>query len=339
MSTVLAAAAIVPALVAWIVIRAALATAYATRAADHPNERSLHATPRPRVGGIGVLLAALPWAIWHAPGPLQVVIGCAAALALVSAADDLKSLPVALRLAAHFTAAAIAVAALASDAHWPPAAWAPAVLAIAWMTNLYNFMDGSDGLAGGMAVIGFGACAIAAAQAGVPALAIACAALASAAAGFLAWNFPPARVFLGDAGSIPLGFLAGALGLAGYRAGAWGAWFPVLVFSPFIVDASVTIVRRAARREPLWRAHRGHWYQRLVLAGWSHRRAALAAYALMLAAAASALVARPSGDFVQCGMMAVWLAAWLVLGWTIERHLRRAGQGGAASPGPGRSID
>jgi UDP-N-acetylmuramyl pentapeptide phosphotransferase/UDP-N-acetylglucosamine-1-phosphate transferase len=335
----LVAAAIVPALVAWIVIRVALGTGYAMRAADRPNERSLHDAPRPRVGGIGVMLAALPWAVWHAPGPLQVIAGCAAALALVSALDDLKSLPAAVRLAAHLAAAAIAVIALVPGAHWPLAVSAAVVLAIAWMANLYNFMDGADGLAGGMAVIGNGACAIAAAQAGFPALAIACAALASAAAGFLAWNFPPARVFLGDAGSIPLGFLAGALGLAGYLAGAWPAWFPVLVFSPFIVDATVTFLRRAARREPVWRAHRSHWYQRLVLAGWPHRRTALAAYGLMLAAAASALVARPAGGLVQCAMMAVWVAAWSALAWTIERHLRRAGQGGVAPTGPGRSID
>jgi UDP-N-acetylmuramyl pentapeptide phosphotransferase/UDP-N-acetylglucosamine-1-phosphate transferase len=335
----LAAAAIVPALIAWVVIRVALATPYAARAVDRPNPRSLHDAPRPRVGGIGVMLAALPWAAWHAPATLQVVMGCAAVLAIVSAADDLRSLPAALRLAAHFTAAAVAVIVLVPDAHWPLVASALAVLAIAWMTNLYNFMDGSDGLAGGMAVIGFGACAIAASQADVTTLAIACAALASAAAGFLAWNFPPARVFLGDAGSIPLGFLAGALGLAGCLAGAWPAWFPVLVFSPFIVDATVTFLRRAVLREPGWRAHRSHWYQRLVLAGWSHRRMALTAYALMATAAASALVARPAGELVQCGIMAVWVVAWTALSWTIERHLRRAGQGGAAPSGPRRSID
>jgi UDP-N-acetylmuramyl pentapeptide phosphotransferase/UDP-N-acetylglucosamine-1-phosphate transferase len=338
MSTELVAAVIVPAVVAWLVIRAALATRYAVRASDRPNERSLHEVPRPRVGGIGVMIAALPWAAWHAPAPLQVTVACAAALVLVSAADDLRSLPAALRLAAHLAAAAIAVYALVPAGHWPLAASIAVALAIAWMTNLYNFMDGSDGLAGGMAVIGFGAYAIAAGMTGTATLAIACAALASAAAGFLAWNFPPARVFLGDAGSIPLGFLAGALGLAGYLAGAWPAAFPVLAFSPFIVDATVTVLRRLARREPVWKAHRSHYYQRLVLAGWSHRRTALAAYALMLAAAASAFLARASSEFVQCGIMVVWVGAWTMLARTIERHLRRVGQGGNAL-GPGRSID
>ncbi len=94
---------------------------------------------------------------------------------------------------------------------------------------------------------------------------------------------------MGDAGSIPLGFLAGALGVQGALAGAWPFWFPVLVFSPFIVDATVTLARRMVRREPFWRAHRAHYYQRLVLSGWSHRRVALGAYALMCAGAAAAL--------------------------------------------------
>jgi UDP-N-acetylmuramyl pentapeptide phosphotransferase/UDP-N-acetylglucosamine-1-phosphate transferase len=333
------AACIVPAIVAWIVIRIALVSRYAARAVDRPNERSLHEAPRPRVGGIGVMVAALPWGAWQAPEPLQAVIACAALLVMVSAFDDVRSLPAALRLAVHIAAAAIAVAVLATDAHWPIAVGIAVAVAIAWVTNLYNFMDGADGLAGGMAVIGFAAYAIAAAQAHDLPLAIACAALASASAGFLAWNFPPARVFLGDAGSIPLGFLAGALGLAGYLSDAWPPWFPVLVFSPFVVDATATILRRLARREPVWRAHRSHWYQRLVLAGWSHRRMALTAYGVMAAASGSALLARPAGEFVQCGMMVVWAAAFTALGWTIERHLRRVGQGGAAAKGPGRSID
>ncbi len=338
MNASLLAAAIAPAIIAWLAIRLELTTRHAVRASDRPNERSLHDVPRPRLGGIGAMVAALPWAAWQAPGPLQVVLACAAALTVVSAIDDVRSLPATLRLAVHFAAAVVAVAALADGAQWPLALSALVVLAIAWATNLYNFMDGADGLAGGMAVIGFGACAVAAAQAGAPALAIACTALGSACAGFLAWNFPPARVFLGDAGSIPLGFLAGALGLAGYLAGAWPAAFPVLVFAPFVVDATLTFVRRAARREPVWRAHRGHCYQKLVLAGWSHRRLALAAYVVMLAGAGSALVARPAGVFVQCGIMAVWVAAWSALAWTIERKLRRVGEGGSVVS-PRRSID
>ena len=167
-----------------------------------------------------------------------------------------------------------------------------AVLAVTWLTNLYNFMDGSDGLAAGMALFGFGAFALAAFAAGDMALAVFSASLAGAAAAFLLFNFAPARIFLGDVGSVPLGFLAGALGLAGWRDDAWPLWFPALVFAPFIFDASVTLLRRLVRGEPVWRAHREHYYQRLVRLGTGHRATALAAYALMLACAAAALYAR-----------------------------------------------
>ena len=118
-------------------------------------------------------------------------------------------------------------------------AW-QAVLALAtmWVTNLYNFMDGSDGLAGGMALFGFGAYALSAWLAGDAVFVVVAASIAAASAAFLVFNFPPAKVFMGDAGSIPLGFLAAALGILGWRAGHWPLWFPVLVFSPFIIDAS-----------------------------------------------------------------------------------------------------
>jgi UDP-N-acetylmuramyl pentapeptide phosphotransferase/UDP-N-acetylglucosamine-1-phosphate transferase len=176
-----------------------------------------------------------------------------------------------------------------------------------------------------MAAFGFGALAIGAAAAGQPALALTAAAIASASLGFLAHNFPPARVFLGDAGSVPLGFLAAALGLHGTLAGAWPLWFPFLVFSPFIVDATVTLLRRAARGERFWRAHRGHFYQRLVLGGWSRRGLAWSAYALMAAAAASALAGRAQGPEIPFGIILGWAAFYTLLLVAIERRLRSVG--------------
>ena len=115
-----------------------------------------------------------------------------------------------------------------------------------------------------------------------------------------------------------------ALGLVGVGSGAWPSWFPVMVFAPFVVDASATIARRVVRGERFWRAHRSHYYQRLILAGWSHRRLALHAYALALAGAAAAGLALESGPLLQCGIIVVWAAAWLLLLLIIERHLRRA---------------
>jgi UDP-N-acetylmuramyl pentapeptide phosphotransferase/UDP-N-acetylglucosamine-1-phosphate transferase len=199
-----------------------------------------------------------------------------------------------------------------------------AILALAWMTNLYNFMDGSDGLAGGMALAGFGAMAIAAAMARQWPLALACAAIASACLGFLAHNYPPARVFLGDAGSVPLGFLAGALGLHGALTQTWPLAFPILAFSPFIADASVTLARRVIRGDEFWRAHRMHYYQRLALAGWPRQRLALGAYALMFAAAASALALNGMGSQGQLFIIVGWVVIYAALFIAIERRVQRA---------------
>ena len=317
---------LLPALVSALVIAAARRSAWALRVIDHPNERSLHSVPTLRLGGLGVIAGALPLVALGGKPPLVAIAACAAFLAIVSFIDDLRSLPIEVRLPAHVAAAIAAVLAFASPAEgasaWGWGEAALAVLAIAWMANLFNFMDGSDGLAGGMAVIGFAVLAIAAADAGSMPLALAAAAISSAAAGFLMHNFPPARVFLGDSGSVPLGFLAGALGAWGVTLGAWPTWFPVLAFSPFIVDASVTVLRRLLAGEQFWRAHRSHFYQRLVLAGWSRRRLALAAYALMIAAGASALAGRAQGIAVQCVIILVWGAIYVSLLVAIERRTR-----------------
>jgi UDP-N-acetylmuramyl pentapeptide phosphotransferase/UDP-N-acetylglucosamine-1-phosphate transferase len=255
---------------------------------DHPNERSLHMTPTPRIGGLGIMAGVGVASLWLAGSgllqPVLPVVLAAFALAAVSVLDDVRGLPVALRFLAHFVAAVACLLALGLSG------WALLVgtLAVVWVTNLYNFMDGSDGLAGGMAAIGFGALALAAWLGDAPGLAVFCAAIAAAALAFLRFNFPPARVFMGDAGSIPLGFMAATLGIVGAMQHVWPWLFPLLVFSPFIVDASVTLARRGLRGEKIWRAHRSHYYQRVVLLGASHRQLAVAAYALMLAMAALA---------------------------------------------------
>ncbi len=327
--------AALPASVAWLAIALLRRSRWAASLADRPNDRSLHAEPRPRVGGLGIMLGVLAASTWWVQGPLAVVIAAAAGLAFVSTLDDLRSLPIHVRLLAHFAAAIAAVYALDGCT---PAGLAGAlgclvaVIAVVWITNLFNFMDGSDGLAGGMAVIGFTAYGIAALAGGVAPVAAVSFATASAAAGFLLHNFPPARVFMGDAGSIPLGFLAAALGIAGITADAWPLWFPLLVFSPFILDATLAVLRRTRRREPVWRAHRSHYYQRLILAGWSHRRLALWAYLLMLAAAASALAGRAEGTMLQCGIIFTWVAAYGLLLAAIERRLPPAGGGVRGAP-------
>ncbi len=298
---------------------------FARLALDQPNERSLHERPVPRTGGIAVLAGAALSLAFGATA-LWLPLALAAALAALSFADDLRNLPTGVRFAAHLVAAVLVAWYLMSPMH--PAELALLALGVAWITNLYNFMDGSDGLAGGMALIGFGSYATAAGAAGDAPLAAASVALAAAAAAFLLLNFPPARIFLGDVGAVPLGFLAAALGLAGWRDDVWPLWFPLLVFAPFIGDATLTLLRRLARGERVWHAHREHYYQRLVRMGVGHRGAALTGYALMLVCAAAALYGReavPSVQAAAVGAAAAVLiaaAAWIDVRWS--RYVRRA---------------
>lgn len=280
---------------------------------DHPNERSLHEAPTPRIGGLGIMAGMLVASVWLADGALLPVMLAAFALAAISLLDDMRGLPVALRFLAHFIAAAACLLALGLTG------WTLLLgtLAVVWMTNLYNFMDGSDGLAGGMSAIGFCALAFAAWQGDAPTLAAFCASIAAAALAFLRFNLPPARVFMGDAGSIPLGFLAAALGILGAQQNVWSWLFPLLVFSPFIVDASVTLVRRALRGEKIWQAHRSHYYQRVVLMGASHRQLAWGAYALMLAAVALAFTLSVLPQYT-AWLLALWAAAYLLVFLAID---------------------
>lgn len=278
---------------------------------DQPNERSLHRTPVPRTGGIGVMLGIGLAAMLVSRGQVAVAVLLATGLALVSLIDDWRGLSPGLRLLVQLAAAGV-LAATVLGAESGPRLLA-AVLAVVWMTNLYNFMDGADGLAGGMAVFGFGAYAAAALMAGDSGLAMLGACIGAAAAGFLLFNFPPARMFMGDVGSIPLGFLAAAIGLIGWDAQAWPAWFPVAAFAPFVVDATVTLVRRLLRGEHVWQAHRSHYYQRQVLLGWSHRRLALVAYLLMAASAATALAMLRLAPGLREALAAVMALAYAAL--------------------------
>jgi UDP-N-acetylmuramyl pentapeptide phosphotransferase/UDP-N-acetylglucosamine-1-phosphate transferase len=328
MRAMLALAPVAAFVVALLVARLLLTPAGRRLALDRPNERSLHSHPIPRTGGIAIAAGVAAACALIQPG-LAVTLGAAAALAAVSFVDDIASLPTLARFAAHLAAAAAVLVWQVGYAE--PVLLTLLVLAIAWYTNLYNFMDGSDGLAGGMAIIGFGAYAIAALFSGADAYAALCASIAAAAAGFLAFNFPPARIFMGDAGSVPLGFLAGALGVVGWSRGYWPIWFPLLVFAPFVGDATLTLLRRLLRGERVWRAHKEHYYQRIVRMGFGHRGTALIEYAAMAACAAIALAARRESAAMQAGAivvaaaMLIAVALWVDARWT--RHARSAGEG------------
>jgi UDP-N-acetylmuramyl pentapeptide phosphotransferase/UDP-N-acetylglucosamine-1-phosphate transferase len=303
--------------VAFVAVRVLLSR-FGRFALDEPNARSLHERPVPRTGGIAVLLGVAV-SLGFGALPLWLPMALALVLAVVSFVDDVRGMPTAARLVIHLAAAAALAWYVLSPMH--PLELALLVFAVAWITNLYNFMDGSDGLAAGMAIIGFGAYALAAWIAGHDSLLVLTVSITAASAAFLPHNFHPARIFLGDVGSIPLGFLAAALGIVGWRDDIWPLWFPLLAFAPFIGDASLTLLKRLMRRDRIWQAHREHYYQRLVRMGLGHRRTALIAYALMTLCAVAALFGRAEAPAVQwtvfagtSALLAV-VAAWVDFKW------------------------
>jgi phospho-N-acetylmuramoyl-pentapeptide-transferase len=295
---------------------------------DRPGPRSLHSAPTPRIGGVAIWAGFVPAAVLAPPlppSPWQGILAALAAIAAVSLADDWRGVHPAVRLAVH-ALAAVAAAILVlqpAGAAMSPMQWlgvAGAALALAWAANLFNFMDGNDGLAAAMAVCGFGAYGLAAANAGAPAAAWF--ALATAALVFLAVNLPPARMFMGDVGAVPLGFLAATAGLAGVRAGTWPAWFPILVFLPFVADATLTLAQRVLRGERIWEAHRTHYYQRLNRLGWGHRGTLLAFGVLMSGTAVSATATLALDPEAGWGVTAAWAAAVAAFFCGIDYHWR-----------------
>ena len=312
--------------ITWALIFIMLRSGAVQFAMDNPNQRSLHSVPILRTGGIAIIvgilfaslgLAAFQW-LWP---PLLLAV----ALAGVSCIDDIRGLPVLLRFTAHFGAALLCVA--SSLPELDPIELTAAVFFLVWMTNLYNFMDGSDGLAGGMALFGFGFYGTAAWLAGNAALTAASISVAAAAAAFLVFNFHPAKVFMGDTGSISLGFLAAALGLLGWTRGVWPVWFPGLVFSPFLVDASVTLARRLGRGDKIWQAHKEHYYQRLVRMGHGHRNTALMEYLLMIGVGGSAIWGSSLDHKTQLVLVLSWGCLYTVLGWVIDTRWKRFNEG------------
>ncbi|MCG8512241.1 MAG: glycosyltransferase family 4 protein [Rhodospirillales bacterium] len=249
---------------------------------DHPNERSSHDVPTPRGGGWAIVpVVAVGWVLVAQISGINeksiwLVTALAAALGCLSWIDDLRGLPPALRLAAQAVAVGATLAYLPANGPYfggvlPPVfdILAAALLWI-WYINLFNFMDGIDGIAAvETAGTGLGIAAVALLS-GLDPLAWLALLLAASAAGFLPWNWHPAKIFLGDIGSVPLGFLLGwlLLGLA-----ANGQWAAALVIPAYyLADSTITLLRRALRGEKVWQAHREHFYQQAIRRGASHAR-------------------------------------------------------------------
>jgi Fuc2NAc and GlcNAc transferase len=271
--------AVISALITYTVLRLALARGLL----DLPNERSSHAQPTPRGGGTAIVVASTAAFIGlYLLGRLDIRVLAALLGGLLVAGvgliDDHRPLRAGPRLGVHLIAALWAVAWLGG---LPPLrvgtrlaelgviGYALATLAVAWTTNLFNFMDGIDGIAACEAAF----VAVAGATLSVAGSGAAGAALVFAAAcmGFLMWNWPPARIFMGDVGSGYLGYILAVLALATAREDGTAAWIWLILGGVFFADATVTLIRRVLRREPLYQAHRSHAYQWLARRWGTHR--------------------------------------------------------------------
>jgi UDP-N-acetylmuramyl pentapeptide phosphotransferase/UDP-N-acetylglucosamine-1-phosphate transferase len=295
-ATIFVAAALTRWLVSWTAERGIV---------DTPNARSSHTRATPRGGGlaiVGVVAAVAVVMMLLEPRVWRSVAGVilpALAIAAVSWVDDVRTLRNRTRFAVHLLAAVAAAAVLGpvtrvdlgslGQLRFGPAAWPLTLLWIAGLTNAFNFMDGSDGIAGVTAAAAAAGIAAAAAALGAGSVAMLAASLAGGAIGFLSLNWPPARIFMGDVGSAFCGFLIAVLPLA-LPADCRAEVLPLaaLAMWPFIFDTAFTFVRRLGRGENVFEAHRSHLYQRLLIGGWSHRGVAclyggLAAFGAMVA--------------------------------------------------------
>lgn len=265
---------------------------------DIPNARSSHKMPTPRGGGLAIVLTfllGLPLLVESGALQSSVVFGLAGAGALVAVVgflDDHRHVAARWRLLVHFAAAAwgllwvgglppLPLFGLMIDPGWP--AQFMALFYLVWLLNLYNFMDGIDGLAGieAVSVCLGGVMLYALAMPGAADWEVS-ALLLVAAGGFLCWNFPPARIFMGDAGS---GFLGLVLGLLSILA-AWSHpaffWAWLILLGVFIADATLTLLRRLARGEKIYEAHRSHAYQYASRRYGAHRPVSVAVGAINL---------------------------------------------------------
>lgn len=261
---------------------------------DVPNERSLHSTPMPRGGGIAIVVVVLAGILvgtaggWIRGSIALALIPSGLAVALVSWLDDRRGMPQWARFLVHLAAAGWVVycfgpvETLEAGGTLRLGMLGPVltVLGIAWMANLFNFMDGIDGLAAGEALTVGLAAMLLCWRAGDLEPAWLAALVAVAAAGFLPWNWSPARIFLGDVGSVFLGFMLASLGVLTAQRGDVPAIGGLVLLGVFFLDATVTLLRRFARRERWFVAHRSHAYQRAVQAGLTHAQVTGAVMAL-----------------------------------------------------------
>jgi UDP-N-acetylmuramyl pentapeptide phosphotransferase/UDP-N-acetylglucosamine-1-phosphate transferase len=271
------------------------------RVLDIPNERSSHAVPTPKGAGLAVIPVVL--VAWAAANHglsgtfIPWLLGGALLLGLVSWIDDRRDLTQFVRLAAQALVVAVLLY-LWPDERLVLQGLAPiwldrlfTGLAWIWFINLFNFMDGIDGISGVETIaLGIGASLVFGFGGSAPVFGLFGAAIAGAALGFLWWNWQPAKVFLGDVGSVPLGLLLGWLLLELAAAGHWAAAIILPLY--YLTDSGLTLARRILKGENFFRAHREHYYQRAVINGQSH-------------AAVSALVGATNAGLIAMALVSI----------------------------------
>jgi UDP-N-acetylmuramyl pentapeptide phosphotransferase/UDP-N-acetylglucosamine-1-phosphate transferase len=299
-------------------------TAFARRRAllDLPGARRVHSAPTPRGGGIGIALLAVAGFCWlGAAGAgvnLWLVASGVGLFSLLGLVDDLRPLPASAKLVVQLVAAAILVAGLPTSAIAPALAWMILAVGCAYTVNVFNFMDGSNGLVAMQGlVIGL---ALALWPGQIESLRLAALVLAGACAGFLPFNLPRARVFLGDVGSHAIGATVFALLLWAWIAGTLSLPQCLLLLTPVALDSGHTLLRRALAGRKVWRAHREHLYQYAVRSGHSHA-AVCGAFAAWTAA--SAFLAASGVNIRSSLVMWVFLILNWVLGTAAYCGLRR----------------
>jgi Fuc2NAc and GlcNAc transferase len=258
--------------------------ALARRLFDVPNERSSHTQPTPGGGGatlvsaflLGLVVSAWLYGSWD--GSLLTLAVAALGLTVVGVIDDLRGLSILLRLAVYgavclLVATALMHAEFAENPFYGGLLVLFAAFGLVWSLNLYNFMDGIDGIAALQAVLACSSAALLSWGTGHgPQYPLYCLLFAAAHCGFLIWNYPPARLFMGDAGSVPTGFLLGALALTGAQQGLLNPLCWLVLLAAFITDATWTLVWRAASGQDVTQPHRLHAYQRLSRYWGSHSK-------------------------------------------------------------------
>jgi Fuc2NAc and GlcNAc transferase len=328
----------------WLPVLTAVLTAVACRplkpwlegraVLDLPGKRRSHDRPVARGGGLAVVTSLVAaWLIW--PGALAAWKVPMAAILILGAAgwaEDRLRVAASLRLLVQLAAAGLLVLAaggvseIAFFGHDVTAPWlwsSLALVAVVWLINLYNFMDGSDGLAAAQGVWAGAVLAFLFGRAGESEPAMLSLALAGAFAGFLWWNRPPARLFMGDTGSLALGGAVAALAVSGLVTGAVTVWESFLVSALFIVDATATLLKRVVRGERWYTAHRQHAYQRLLVRGWGHGQVLLLYAGLNVIVVLPCILAAqrwPDADTVLAAGLAVVLAA----GWGVVQSATTA---------------